>query len=73
MRKTAWKWIVRGALLVFWLVCVILILSQGCSRPEEWQTWPRRGSVPVATSDCQTDICLETRETILRQKLGVER
>ena len=73
MRKTIWKWTVRAVMLLFWLVCVILILSQGCSQPEEWRSWPRKGATPVATDDCATDICLETREAILREKLRGEK
>jgi len=72
MRKSIWIWTVRALLVLFWWICVVLILSQGCSRPEEWRSWPRQGAVPIATADCATDICLETREAILRQKLGVE-
>ena len=72
MRAQVWKWTVRALLMLLWVVCMVLILSQGCSRPEEWRSWPRQGSVPIATADCATDGCLEDREAILRQKLGVE-
>jgi len=60
--------------LCFWFLAA-LFLSQGCYTvqvPEEqgWQMWPRRGSVPLASDDCMTDICLQHREYILESNLG---
>lgn len=42
--------------------------------PEEnWQSWPRRGTVPIAVAGCETDACLEYREGVLVRVLGAEK
>jgi len=56
--------------LVFWLLA---FLALSCSEREDWQSWPRRGTVPLASDDCMVDSCLEYREQILIEKLEVER
>ena len=53
--------------LTFWLLA---ILALSCSEREDWQSWPRRGTVPLASADCMTDSCLEYREAVLQEKLG---
>ena len=53
--------------LAFWLLA---FLALSCSEREDWQSWPRRGTVPLASDDCMTDGCLEYREAILQEKLG---
>lgn len=47
----------------------LLVHSVRVETREEWQSWPRRGATPLATSDCMTDACLEYREAVLAEKL----
>jgi len=56
--------------LSFWLLAFLML---SCSEREDWQSWPRRGTIPLASDDCMTDSCLEYREQILIEKLEVEK
>jgi len=57
------------------IALVVMLASckgEEVGRDNGWKSWPRRGSVPLATDDCMTDGCLDYREWVINDELQME-
>ena len=67
----------RSLIATLFLYALLILLMAACYTVEvpedqDWQLWPRRGTVPLATDGCYTDGCLEYREAVLARNLKGE-